>query len=366
MTLKVVTVVGARPQFIKASTISRLLKNDNEVEEIIVHTGQHYDSNMSPIFFDELELPEPRYNLGIGSATHGRQTGEMLVAIEQVLVQEKPDWILIYGDTNSTLAGALAAAKLHIPIAHVEAGLRSFNRRMPEEINRIVADELGELLFTPTEMAIKNLQNEGISKNRIRHVGDVMYDAALYYAKKAEQKTNILENLGLVPKQYVLATIHRQENTDDPERLKMIIDALSLIAKDVKVILPLHPRTRKCLTNLNLFESLSKSLYVIDAVGFLDMVVLEKQACVVVTDSGGVQKEAFFYHTPCVTLRDETEWVELVELGWNQLVSPLDSKEIRQSVLKAMQPRARDVIAKPYGNGDAAKKIVGYLKGKNE
>lgn len=361
MTLKIVTIVGARPQFIKASTLSRLLQNTNDINEIMVHTGQHYDPNMSPIFFDELDLPKPHYNLAIGSGSHGQQTGEMLMKIEQVLLKEKPDWVLIYGDTNSTLAGALAAAKMHIRIAHVEAGLRSFNRRMPEEINRIVADELADLLFAPTETAANNLQNEGIAKNRIRQVGDVMYDAALYYAEKAEEQISILAKLKLTPKKYVLTTIHRQENTNDPRRLKIIMDALILIAKDIDVIFPLHPRTQKYLNDYNLLEKLPKTFHVVDAVGFLDMIMLEKNACVIATDSGGVQKEAFFYQTPCITLRDETEWIELVELGWNRVVPPLDSQMIKDEVLKAAQYCERDMVSKPYGNGKAAEKIFQCL-----
>lgn len=363
MTIKIVTIVGARPQFIKAAAVSRLLHQNDVFKEIIIHTGQHYDDNMSPIFFNELELPEPNYNLGVGSASHGRQTGEMLVAIEQVLLHEKPDWVLIYGDTNSTLAGALAAVKLHIPLAHVEAGLRSFNRRMPEEINRIVADEFSNILFAPSKVAVTNLHNEGIAQDRIQLVGDVMYDVALFYAKKAESNSAILSRLAINPKQYVLTTIHRQENTDDPERLKAIIEALNLIAQHQVVIFPLHPRTRKMLHHFNLLEKQTKSLQFIDAVGFLDMAMLEKQACVIVTDSGGVQKEAFFYQTPCITLRDETEWVELVELKWNQVVPPIDKQIICEAVLQAMQPKDRDITVKPYGDGFAAERIVNCLKG---
>ena len=290
---------------------------------MLVHTGQHYDENMSEVFFQELEIPKPDYYLGIGSGTHGAQTGRMLEAIEQVLLQIVPDLVLVYGDTNSTLAGALAAVKLHVPVAHVEAGLRSYNRRMPEEINRVLTDHASDLLFAPTEAAVENLKQEGISSNRIFLVGDVMYDASLYYGAKAERESRILQQLGLRPKQYVLATIHRAENTDDAQRLRSIFDGLELAAKEIPVIIPLHPRTREALKQEAQLSKVAQHVLVIQPVGYLDMVMLEKHSRLIATDSGGVQKEAFFYNVPCMTLRSETEWVELVELGWNRLVPPL-------------------------------------------
>ncbi len=318
--LKVVTVVGARPQFIKAAMISRVIKDiyAGGAQEVIVHTGQHFDGNMSKVFFDELDIPEPKYNLEISGGGHGEMTGRMLSSIENVLLEEKPDYLLIYGDTNSTLAGALAAAKLHIPVAHVEAGLRSFNMRMPEEVNRILADRVSSLLFCPTKTAVENLKVEGITKG-VNNVGDVMFDAALFYRDCARSQSLILGNLGLVKKGYVLATCHRAENTDDVNRLRPILEALSIISKDQPVVLPLHPRTRKLIENYCL-QGYLKGLILTDPLPFLDMVALEQDAAIILTDSGGVQKEAYFYEVPCITMRDETEWVETVELGWNRLV----------------------------------------------
>lgn len=359
--MKVLTVIGARPQFIKAAAVSRKLRIFNDVDEIIVHTGQHYDDNMSDIFFKELEIPQPDYYLGIGSGTHGMQTARMLERLETVLIEEKPDAVLIYGDTNSTLAGALAASKLQIPIAHVEAGLRSFNRKMPEEINRIVADHVSDLLFAPTEAAVNNLINEGVSAERIFHVGDVMFDAAIFYGEKAERQSKILEILGLESGGYILSTVHRAYNTDVPERLKAIFNALSKIGEDIKVVIPLHPRTKAALLREGIFEEVSKRIKVIEPVGYLDMIKLEKNAKLIVTDSGGVQKEAFFYKVPCVTLRDETEWVELVNLRWNYLVPPDSERFIEESIIKALNaPHGLD--AHPYGDGKAAEKIVEVLR----
>jgi UDP-GlcNAc3NAcA epimerase len=358
--VKVVTVIGARPQFIKAAAVSRILRK--ECEEILVHTGQHYDANLSDVFFEELEIPKPDYNLGVGSGSHGAQTGRMLEAIEQVLLKEKPDWVLVYGDTNSTLAGALAAVKLHIPVAHVEAGLRSFNRRMPEEINRVLTDHAADLLFAPTKTAVENLKNEGIPSNKIYLVGDVMYDAALFYGAKAEQKSVILKKLELDSGKYILATVHRAENTDDPARLKAIFEGLIKVSREVPVVLPLHPRTAKALDKINLFDKVKKKIKIIKPVGYLDMVMLEKNARLIVTDSGGVQKEAFFYRVPCVTLRDETEWVELVDLGWNKVVPPRNEKEVAQE-LRACLNHPGGMEAYPYGRGDAAIKIVECLLG---
>lgn len=270
--MKCLTIIGARPQFIKAAVVSRAFQNNPDISEILVHTGQHYDENMSEVFFEELEIPKPTYNLSIGSGGHGLQTGRMLEAIEQVLLKEKPDWVLVYGDTNSTLAGALAAVKLHIPIAHVEAGLRSFNRKMPEEINRVLTDRSSDLLFAPTEIAVKNLDREGISAEKIHLVGDVMYDAALFYSAKAETKSNILDRLNLKPKQYILATIHRAENTDNFKRSQAIFEALTLVSKDIKIVLPLHPRTHNTLQKQGILEKISNSQP--------EHIVLQIQSCV--------------------------------------------------------------------------------------
>ncbi len=359
--MKIVTVIGARPQFIKAAAVSRVLRNVAGMREVMVHTGQHYDDNMSDVFFNELEIPQPDYHLGIGSGSHGVQTGRMLEAVEKVFIKEKPVWVLVYGDTNSTLAGALAAVKLHIPVAHVEAGLRSFNRRMPEEINRVLTDHASDLLFAPTETAVNNLVREGLSISRIKLVGDVMYDAALFYGKKAERESNILEHLHLTPKGYILATLHRAENTDDSRRLKAIFSGLAEAAKNIAVVLPLHPRTRLALERENLFDKVRRQLCLIDPVGYLDMVMLEKNARLIATDSGGVQKEAFFYRVPCITLRDETEWVELVELGWNRVVPP-EEKDISAAMCAWLHVQG-GCEANPHGSGDADEKIVNCLTG---
>jgi len=358
--ITVLTVVGARPQFIKAATVSRAIRATGGIREILVHTGQHYDSNMSDVFFVELDIPVPDHHLGIGSGPHGQQTGRMLEALEAVMQTERPDWVLVYGDTNSTLAGALAAAKLHIPVAHVEAGLRSFNRRMPEEINRVVTDHLSSLLFAPTETAVRHLRNEGIPEGAIRLVGDVMYDAALFYAERAERHSIILERLNMSPGSYVLATIHRAENTDVPERLRAIFEGLCRVAHHIPVVLPLHPRTCGALERAGLLSKVKETLRVIDPVGYLDMVQLEKNARLVVTDSGGVQKEAYFYRVPCVTLRDETEWIELVETGWNRLVPPESPEAVERGVLEALDHKGDDVCL--YGDGSAAHRIVAALK----
>lgn len=359
--MKIATVVGARPQFIKAAAFSRAIATQDKfpAREILIHTGQHYDSNMSDIFFDEMELPKPHYHLGIGSGSHGAMTGRMLEAIERVLIDESPDWVVVYGDTNSTLAGALAAAKLHIPLAHVEAGLRSFNRKMPEEINRILADHSADLLFTPTANATKRLQKEGICESKIAEVGDIMYEAALYYGVKATGKSTILEKLGLSKKKYVLATIHRAENTDDPEKLAAVLDGLSLIAKHTPVVWPVHPRTRQAMIDNDLLTSAQNSLVIIEPLGYLDMLSIESQAEVIITDSGGVQKEAFFFKIPCLTLREETEWTELVEHGYNQLV-PLAPKTILEAYLTACH-RIIDWGIHLYGQGNAATQILEHL-----
>lgn len=358
--MKIVTVIGARPQFIKAAAVSHVLRESPSLREILVHTGQHYDENMSAVFFEELGIPHPEVHLGVGSGLHGAQTARMLEGIERVLVEEKPDWVLIYGDTNSTLAGAVAAAKLHIPVAHVEAGLRSFNRRMPEEINRVIADQLSEVLLVPTETAAQNLMREGIASSRVHRVGDVMYDAALYFGSIAETKSSILRTLGLGAKTYILATVHRAENTDSPQRLLAIFEGLAEVAEKTPVVLPLHPRTRAILEKGEpALKHAASKLRIVDPVGYLDMIQLEKNARALATDSGGVQKEAFFFRVPCVTLRDETEWVELVELGWNRLAPPLSSKTIAQAIEESLDRRGKE--AQPYGEGAAGKRILEIL-----
>lgn len=311
--MKILTILGARPQFIKAGSVSREISKYNEIEDIIVHTGQHYDANMSDIFFEEMQIPKPNYFLGIGGKSHGAMTGQMIEKIEQVALKEKPDWMVVYGDTNSTLAGAIVASKLHIKLAHIEAGLRSFNMRMPEEINRILTDRVSSILFCPTDTAIQNLNNEGYENIDCKIVksGDVMQDGAIFY-KSLAKKPNIEIN-----QNFILCTIHRAENTDDEIRLKSIFEALDEIAKEKQVVLPLHPRTRKIIENLKINVS---KLKVLDPVGYLEMVWLIDNCKIVLTDSGGLQKEAYFFNKPCITMRDETEWVELVEHGVNFLV----------------------------------------------
>lgn len=326
--------------------------------EVLVHTGQHYDANMSDVFFEELGIPHPAYNLGVGSGNHGEQTGRMLAEIEKVLLRETPDWLMVYGDTNSTLAGVVAASKLHVPVAHVEAGLRSFNRKMPEEINRVLSDHGSDLLFAPTCMAVTHLLREGVSSEKIHQVGDVMYDAALYYGEKARAQSTILQKLGLTAKRYVLVTIHRAENTARPERMRQIFEALDRLAEDLSVVLPLHPRTRAILERENINP---RHIRLIDPVGYLDMIMLEQQAKLIATDSGGVQKEAFFYRVPCLTLRGETEWVELVELGWNRLVTAFETEAILNDV-KSLFEQGGGKEGSPYGDGRSSKAIVRNLQ----
>lgn len=352
---KILTIVGARPQFIKAAPVSREIRKS--FKEILVHTGQHYDTNMSDVFFDELHIPKPDYNLEIGSGGHGEQTGRMLIDLEKVVLKEKPDYILIYGDTNSTLAGALVGAKLHIPVLHVEAGLRSYNRRMPEEINRILADQISDILFCPTETAIKNLKKEGITKG-VYNIGDVMYDAVLYNTKIALKNSDILENLDITTKEYALCTIHRAENTDDKNRPTSIFNAL--IDSGLKIVLPLHPRTKKYLKEYDLLnKKAEKNIKIIDPVGPLDMLALEKSSKLIVTDSGGVQKEAYFLEVPCVTLREETEWVETVESGNNVIVGADYTK-----ILKALKEKRefKKSSNKYFGDGKASNKIAKLIK----
>ncbi|HWQ41207.1 MAG TPA: UDP-N-acetylglucosamine 2-epimerase (non-hydrolyzing) [Desulfosporosinus sp.] len=350
--MKIATVIGARPQFIKAAAVSRVLRTQHQ--EILIHTGQHYDTNMSDIFFDELNIPRPDYNLGIGSGRHGAQTGAILEEVEDVLISENPDALLVYGDTNSTLAGALAASKLHIPVIHIEAGLRSFNRRMPEEINRVLTDHLSSWLFCPTEASVENLSAEGITAGVYKN-GDVMLDAFLYNLELAKEKSNILQTLGMTPKSFILCTIHRAENTDDPARLTQILKAVARIS--LPVVLPLHPRTRKIVQQLGL-NSLLEKVKVIEPVGYLDMITLEAHAAKLVTDSGGVQKEAYFAGVPCITMRDETEWVETVEVGWNRLTGA-DEGKIIEAVESFTPPEDRPSI---FGDGHAAEQFVTALQ----
>ncbi|MGH8145764.1 MAG: non-hydrolyzing UDP-N-acetylglucosamine 2-epimerase [Rhodanobacteraceae bacterium] len=358
--MRIVTVLGARPQFIKASVVSDEIARHPALEEIVIHTGQHFDANMSAVFFSELGMADPQYHLGIHGGHHGAMTARMLEGIEQILLDEKPDAVLVYGDTNSTLAGALAAVKLHIPVAHVEAGLRSFNMRMPEEINRTLTDRVSNWLFAPTEAATAHLHHEGVDPASIHLVGDVMYDAALHHGDRAAKlRGNSVAGLDVQSGGYVLVTVHRAENTDDPDRLRVILDALGCAAGELPVVWPLHPRTRAVLQRDGLLESVAKTVIFVEPLGYLDMVLAERNAAVVATDSGGVQKEAFFHGVPCVTLRDETEWVELVDAGWNRLAPPKDAGQVAAAILAARGSRGDAV--QPYGDGRAAAKIVASL-----
>lgn len=355
MTKKIFTVIGARPQFIKAATVSRAIAKEPGLEEIIIHTGQHFDDNMSRIFFNELEIPLPTYNLDIHSLGHGAMTGRMLEKLEELMINEKPDFVLVYGDTNSTLAGALAASKLHIPVAHVEAGLRSFNMRMPEEVNRILTDRISRILFCPTQTALDNLQKEGFAgfDCHLVNAGDVMFDAALFYTNKARKP------IQPIPSDFILATLHRAENTDNPERLTEIFEALGEVARKKKIVLPLHPRTRKIVHNSGL-DGLSDNIVVTEPLGYLNMIWLLKNCNMVMTDSGGLQKEAYFFKKPCITLREETEWTELTRAGVNILAGS-NKKNILQAfeAFLSSHPIFPDSL---YGKGNAASKIVDVLK----
>ena len=367
--MKLVTVIGARPQIIKAAALSRAIKNhfSDRIQEIIVHTGQHYDDNMSQVFFDELGIPRPDYNLHVGSASHGVQTARMTEGLESILIKEQPNFIVLYGDTNSTLAGAVAAAKIHVPIVHIEAGLRSFNKAMPEEINRIVCDHCSTLLFSPTKAGFENLKREGfpidneppytIDNPKVYHCGDIMYDNSLHFADIAEAKTDIIQRLELTGKPFILATIHRDSNTDQPERLNAIFNALIRLSNECQVVLPLHPRTAKLLkTNLDgekqaqLFNNPSISL--IPPVSFLEMIALERHARLVMTDSGGVQKEAYFFQKPCIILRPETEWVEIVQTG-NAILADADESRIMQA-WQHFQSNPPTTFPEIFGDGHAA------------
>ena len=370
--MKIVTVIGARPQIIKAAALSRAIKEHfkKEVNEVIVHTGQHYDDNMSQVFFDELGIPQPDYNLGVGSASHGVQTAKMIEGIEEILLKEKPDYLVLYGDTNSTLAGAIAASKIHVPIVHIEAGLRSFNKSMPEEINRICCDHCSTLLFSPTATGFKNLIKEGFNPDNKRrftinnpgiyHCGDVMYDNSKYFANIADTKSQILDKEGLRGTGYMLCTIHRDNNTDQPERLNAIFKALLKISECKMVVLPLHPRTSKLLnTNLekDLYDKITnnKNIKILPPASFLDMIVLERHAQMVVTDSGGVQKEAFFFQKPCLILRSETEWKEIVECG-AAVITDADENKIIDSFNNFVENPPHK-FPEIFGDGKAAEFI---------
>ena len=355
--MKIVTVLGARPQFVKAATLSRIIKDDPEIQEIIVHTGQHYDENMSEVFFREMQIPKPHFSLEIISKLHGEMTSKMLAGVEKILLDEKPDVVMVYGDTNSTLAGALAASKLHIPIAHVEAGLRSFNRRMPEEINRVLTDHLSNWLFAPTDTAVEHLIREGIDEGRIHNVGDVMYDALMFYKTIASQNSDILNRLGLTNHNpYMLVTIHRAENTDYPERLNLIFEQLTELSQNKKIVLPLHPRTKSYLKR----DFSNSNFMIIDPVGYFDMIQLQTGCQLIITDSGGVQKEAFFNNKFCVTVRDETEWTELVKNGFNFLARPISS--LAGLVESVWSKKFNSEGMNFYGEGSAANDIVTILK----
>ena len=370
--MKIVTVIGARPQIIKAAALSRAIREhfSKEVQEVIVHTGQHYDDNMSQVFFDELGIPQPNYNIGVGSASHGVQTAKMIAGIEEILLKEMPDFLVLYGDTNSTLAGAIAASKIHVPIVHIEAGLRSFNKAMPEEINRICCDHCSTLLFSPTASGFKNLINEGFNPDNKRnftidnpgiyHCGDVMYDNSKYFANIADKKSQIIDDEGLRGVDYVLCTIHRDNNTDQPERLNAIFKALLKISESKTVVLPLHPRTAKLL-NINLQEDLynkitnNANIKILPPASFLDMIVLERHAQMVITDSGGVQKEAFFFQKPCLILRSETEWKEIVECG-AAVITDADEQRIVESFNNFVENPPHN-YPEIFGDGNAAEFI---------
>ena len=370
--MKILTIIGARPQIIKAAALSRAVRSSqNPITEVLVHTGQHYDAAMSDVFFDELGIPHPHYNLGVGSASHGKQTAAMISGIEDILSKEKPNWLVVYGDTNSTLAAAVAASKMHVPIAHIEAGLRSFNKQMPEEINRILCDHVSTLLFSPTQAGYNNLLAEGFKpqappfsadKPGIFHCGDLMYDNSLHFAAQAKEQTDIAARLQL-DTPFVLATIHRNANTDDPARLKSIIETLVKLAQqhNLRIILPLHPRTRKMLDALEGFDSATKQdqgLVIIEPASFLEMIVLEQKSEMVITDSGGVQKEAYFFQKPCIILRPETEWVELVENG-AALICDADPAKIEDAFLHFR--KAQISFPPLFGDGHAAEFILNQL-----
>lgn len=362
--LNIVTIVGARPQFIKSAAVTREIEHHNamsdsrfpKIRERVIHTGQHYDNNMSDVFFSELQIPDPEVNLGIGSGSHGRQTGRMLIEIEQVLKSDQTDCVLVYGDTNSTIAGALAAVKLHIPVAHVESGLRSFNRMMPEEHNRVLTDHCADILFCPSDTAVKNLTREGVTEG-VYNVGDVMFDSLLFNLSIAEEKSTILDRLTVPAGRYGLATVHRAENTDQLERLKHLIKELAILGETgMPVIFPMHPRTRRTLDENGIS---CQNLQIIDPVSYLDMIKLEKEAKIILTDSGGIQKEAFWLKVPCITLRDETEWIETVDAGWNVLTGS-DFERIHELCSSHSWPQKPPPTV--FGDGTASRKIIDVLQ----
>jgi UDP-GlcNAc3NAcA epimerase len=375
--MKIVTVIGARPQIIKAAALSRAIRNNykDQIQEIIVHTGQHYDENMSKVFFEELQIPKPDYNLNVGSASHGAQTAKMLEGMEEIILKEEPDAVLVYGDTNSTVAGGLAASKLHIPLIHIEAGLRSFNKSMPEEINRIVCDHTSTLLFTPTKKGVENLAREGfkldnaepyhIDNPKVYHCGDIMYDNSLHFSKVSDEKSDIIQS-ERIPERFILSTIHRNANTDDPEKLQSIFEALLEIANanETTIVLPLHPRTKKMM-GVNLSQGLrdqieaSEFLKIIPPVSFLDVIALEKNAEMVITDSGGVQKEAFYFEKPCLILRPETEWVEIVDCG-NATLCDADTDRII-SAYESFRDNPPADYPEIFGDGKAAEFICSEI-----
>lgn len=352
--MKIVTILGARPQFIKAAPVSRTLRHHG-CTEYLVHTGQHYDHTMSGIFFDELGVPSPDANLGVGSGSHGRQTGKMLAEIEMVLLAQRPDWVLIYGDTNSTLAGALAAAKLQLRVAHVEAGLRSYNRTMPEETNRVVADHLSDLLLCPSQAAMRNLATEGIIRG-VYVIGDVMMEALAFASNQAVTHSRVLERLSLAEKKFLLATAHRAENVDNPDRLQSILNAFEVLSETRPVVFPVHPRTRQAIQALAYQPG--QHVHLIEPVGYLDMVRLEQAAALVLTDSGGIQKEAYWLGVPCVTLREETEWTETVCSGWNVLAGA-STVRIVEAARRITPPAEHPPL---YGDGQASERCVQFLE----
>ena len=360
---QIITIVGARPQFVKAAMLSRAIALHNQngsdtIKERLIHTGQHYDENMSRIFFSEMGILKPTWQLHCGNSSHGAMTGQMLIEIEKILLENRPDYVVVYGDTNSTLAGALAASKLHIPVVHIEAGLRSFNKAMPEEINRILTDHVSTLLCCPTKTAIEHLKKENIVDG-VFHVGDIMYDAAILFSNKAEKESDIMSRLHLKEKSFLLCTVHRAENTDSEKRLTQIIEAfLQIATHKTPLVLPLHPRTKQYLEKYNLMEKCRSNSNIIftEPLGFLDMVMLEKKAFTILTDSGGVQKESYFHQTPCITLREETEWTETVSSGWNQLAGYKT-----ENILHCIEQNPERHPIDEYGNGDTAQKILGLL-----
>lgn len=361
--MKVLTVVGARPQFIKASVVSKAMKNFGEIEELIVHTGQHFDKEMSDVFFSELRIPEPTYNLGIGGLNHGAMTGKMLESLERILIDEEAELTICYGDTNSTLAAALASSKLCIPIAHVESGLRSYNKKMPEEQNRILTDHLSSLLFTPTFKATENLLREGLNKEQIFEVGDVMRDAVDVFRPMYEGVYSELgKKLDIADNEYILTTLHRAENTASLEKLRGLVEILEILSKESRIIFPMHPRTLQSLEKNNLFDRVDRSVKIIEPVGYFEMMALEAHAGLILTDSGGVQKEAYFHNKPCVTLREETEWQELVEIGVNSLCSLSEPRRIVDVALSALNGTKSSLFTENlYGEGKSSKLIASEI-----